>query len=308
MSDLRESIRQLCIDVGFANARFSKAEKLSNEGKQLEAWLSSGHHATMQWMERNTETRTDPSMKLDDVQSVISLAYLYDTPYEHNSSLNIPKISRYAWGTRDYHNIIKKKLKQICNMIEQLEEGVRTRAYVDDGPVMDKAWAVRAGLGWMGKHTNVIDKNNGSFFFIATILTNIPIESDKPVEDLCKDCSLCINACPTGAIYEDYKLNSNLCISYHTIENRAEAITEIDFHGWIFGCDVCQDVCPYNRPGTFTDDENFIPNNMIFGKNYDELLSLTEEEFKETFSGTPLMRAKYSGWRRNLFKALNETK
>jgi epoxyqueuosine reductase len=308
MSDLKEAIKQKCVDAGFSNARFSKSELLSAEGKQLEAWLLSGHHASMQWMERNPQKRIDPSLILEDVQSVISLAYLYDTPYEHSENRNIPKISRYAWGRRDYHNVIKSKLKQVCDVIESLQEGARSKAYVDDGPVMDKAWAARSGLGWMGKNTNIIDNKNGSFFFIATILTNLSIEPDHPVEDLCKDCTLCINACPTSALFEEYKLDAGLCISFQTIENRSQEITDVDLHGWIFGCDICQDVCPFNRPGTFTDDENFIPNNMIFGKSYDELLSFSEDDFKETFSGTPLMRTKYSGWKRNLTKALNETK
>ncbi len=306
MSSLKEQIVVLCKDAGFENVRFANAENLVDERKHLKSWLESGHHATMNWMANNIEKRTDPLLIMEDAQSIISLSYLYDTPFEHHENPDIPKISRYAWGSRDYHKIIKKKLKALCKVIDSIAEGVKTRAYVDDGPVMDKAWAVRSGLGWMGKHTNIIDKDRGSFFFIATIITNILTEPDKPVDDLCKDCSLCVNACPTGAIYEDYKLNSKLCISYQTIENRAEAITEIDLHGWIFGCDICQDVCPFNRPGTFGSDEHFLPNKIAFGKTYDELLSFTEEDFRATFSGTPVMRTKYSGWERNLKKAYGE--
>jgi epoxyqueuosine reductase len=307
MTELREAVRRHCIDAGFANARFSKAEFLIEEGKELKDWLNNGHHATMQWMESSFDRRVDPSLLLKDVKSIISLSYLYDTPYEHSEASNIPKISRYAWGTRDYHKIIKKKLKHLCNEIESLGEGFITRAYIDDGPVMDKTWAVRSGLGWMGKHTNVIDKDHGSFFFIGTVLTNIELEPDRPVEDLCKDCSLCINACPTGAIHKEYKLDSNLCISYQTIENRAEEITAVDLHGWIFGCDVCQDVCPFNRPGTFCNDEHFIPNHLAFGKTYDELITMSEEQYRTAFSGTPIMSAKYSGWKRNLLKAREES-
>lgn len=304
MSEQKEIIRNLCLQHGFENARFSRAEVLTSERNALKAWLDKGHQATMTWMANSFEKRTDPSLIMQNVKSVISLSYLYDTPFEHSGSKNVPKISRYAWGTRDYHKIIKKKLKALCREIEEIHENFRTRPYIDDGPVMDKAWAVRSGLGWMGKNTNVIDKNRGSFFFIATILTNIEMEPDKPVEDLCKECNLCVSSCPTGAIYENYKLDSSLCISYQTIENRSEEINGIELNGWIFGCDVCQDVCPFNRPGTFSRDESFLPNPITFNKTFDELLSIDEEQFAGIFQGTPVMRAKYSGWRRNLRKCM----
>ncbi len=308
MSELKEEIRKLCTDAGFSNARFSRAGSLSEEASLLRQWLDQKRHAGMSWMERSYEKRTDPSKVMSDVRTVISLSYHYDTPYEHSHSADVPKISRYAWGTRDYHKIIKGKLKKLCAEIERTSEAINCRYYTDDGPVMDKAWAVRSGLGWMGKHTNVIDKDSGSFFFIATILINAELAPDKPVEDLCRDCTLCVSACPTGAICEEYKVDSNLCISYQTIENRSDAITGIDLHGWIFGCDICQDVCPFNRPGTFSTDEHFIPNKFAFNKTYDELLQMSGDEFFMTFAGTPVMRAKYGGWMRNLRKARSELK
>ncbi len=306
MNSTKEKIHALCIEAGFRDARFSESEKLSVEADRLNDWLGKGYHADMLWMARSFEKRIDPALVLREVKTVLSLSFLYDTPFEHSQDKYIPKISRYAWGSADYHKVIKKKLERLCIQINELCDGAESIYYVDDGPVMDKAWAVRSGLGWMGKNTNVISKDYGSFFFIANILTTAVLTPDQPVEDLCKDCSLCINSCPTGAIYEEYNLDSNLCISYQTIENRSETISEVDLHGWIFGCDVCQDVCPFNRPATFSSDEHFIPNKLIFGKSYDELLEINEERFNEIFSLTPVKRAKYKGWVRNLRKAKSE--
>ncbi|MBX7043652.1 MAG: tRNA epoxyqueuosine(34) reductase QueG [Ignavibacteria bacterium] len=308
MNELKEKIRRLCTDAGFSNARFSRAGILKEEAKYLRQWLDENRHGGMSWMDSSYGKRTDPAAVMSDAKTVISLSYNYDTPYEHSQSQDVPKISRYAWGTRDYHKILKGKLRKLCADIERISEAINCRYYTDDGPVMDKAWAVRSGLGWMGKNTNVIDKDSGSFFFIATILMNAEIEPDRAVEDLCRECTLCVSACPTGAIYDEYKVDSNLCISYQTIENRSDKITEIDLHGWIFGCDICQDVCPFNRPGTFSTDEHFIPNRLVFNKTYDELLQMSESGFKETFAGTPVMRAKYAGWMRNLRKARSELK
>lgn len=305
-NELTSEVRRIFASEGFAKVRFAKAETLADEGQLLRQWLHEKRHAGMEWMNKGFEKRVSVSSLMEDARSVISLAYPYDTPYEHSESDDVPKISRYAWGTRDYHKIIKGKLRSACRQAESLQDGFRTRPYVDDGPVMDKAWAARSGLGRMGKHSNIIDRDLGSFFFIATVITNFELTPDKPVEDLCGDCRLCIVACPTGAIFEEYRVDANLCISYHTIENRDEEINGVDLNGWIFGCDVCQDVCPYNRPGHFSDDEHFIPNSRIFGKTYEELLAIGEKEFSEEFAGTPVMRTKYKGWRRNLIKARSE--
>lgn len=305
-NNLTYLIKQKCLDAGFIKAGISKASVLSEEGLHLKQWLDEGRNADMKWMKDSFEKRIDPGLIMEDIRSVISLAYLYDTPVPHPDDKNIPKISRYAWGERDYHKIIKKKLKLLCKEIEALQEGIRTRAYIDDGPVMDKAWAVRSGIGWMGKNTNVINPEFGSYFFIATILLNTELEYDKPIEDMCRSCSICVSSCPTGAIYEEYKLDSGLCISYQTIENRNEIPEEIDLSGWIFGCDICQDVCPFNENKFFTDDINFYPRSELANKTYDDLLELSEENFNELFRGTPVRRTKYSGWVRNLKKALSE--
>lgn len=306
ISDLSNEIRLKCLDAGFCKAGFSKAESLGNEALHLQQWLEEKRNAEMEWMSRTLEKRTNPGFVMENVKSIISLAYLYDTPFEHSQDPDKPKISRYAWGQRDYHKILKKKLKLLCSEIESLKNGVETKFYVDDGPVMDKAWAVRSGIGWLGKNTNVIDKTTGSFFFLSTILINEELKYDSPVEDLCKSCTLCISSCPTGAIYDEYKLDSNLCLSYQTIENRGDIPENIKLSGWIFGCDVCQDVCPFNHNRIFTNDTNFYPREEIVNKSYDELLSINEEEFDHMFSGTPVKRTKYTGWKRNLLKAMNE--
>ncbi|HMR40858.1 MAG TPA: tRNA epoxyqueuosine(34) reductase QueG [Ignavibacteria bacterium] len=295
-------IKQKCIEAGFIKVGISKAEELKEEGSYLKQWLDGNMNADMKWMNNTFEKRVSPGLVLSEVKSVISLAFLYDTPFAHKEDLNIPKISRYAWGERDYHKIIKKKLRILCPEIERLQENLKTRAYIDDGPVMDKAWAVRSGIGWMGKHTNVINKEFGSFFFIATVLTNAELEYDEPVEDLCRGCSICVSSCPTGAIHEEYSVDANLCISYQTIENRNEIPGEIDLSGWIFGCDICQDVCPFNDNKFFTDNELFFPRKEIFGKSAEEFLSLDEESFNKLFEGTPVRRTKYKGFIRNIKK------
>jgi len=306
-SRLTAFIKTKCIEHGFYKAGISAAEKLNNEEHYLKQWLNENRNADMKWIDRSFEKRINPELVMNDVKSIISLMYIYDTPVSHPESRDIPKISRYAWGERDYHKILKKKLKNICGEIENFSQGLKTKFYVDDGPVMEKVWAAKSGIGWIGKNTNLINSEAGSFFFLSEIYINAELDYDKPVEDLCKSCNLCINACPTGALYEEYKLDANLCISYQTIENRNEIPEEIILDGWIFGCDICQDVCPFNSSKIFTEDLNFYPKKEIFDKKFNELLKMTEEDFNKTFEGTPVRRTKYSGWRRNLFKAKRMT-
>jgi len=299
---LSDMIRKICREEGFFKTGFSKIDPMKNESDYLRQWIGEGRNAGMNWISNSFGKRENPRLITDDAVSMISLAHLYDTPFKHDG--NKPKISRYAWG-KDYHKILKKKLKSVCNNIESLEQGIKTRAYVDDGPVLEKSWAVKSGIGWQGKHTNVIEPEYGSFFFLCEILINVELDYDKPAEDLCGSCSVCVAACPTGAIYEPYKLDANLCISYQTIENRGEIPSFIETDGWIFGCDICQDVCPYNRKKFFTDDKSFFPNPAHFNKSKEELVSFTEEQFNAVFSGTPVKRTKFSGWKRNLAKSIN---
>ncbi|MBE2257114.1 MAG: tRNA epoxyqueuosine(34) reductase QueG [Ignavibacteria bacterium] len=304
--NLKQSIARICKDSGFSLVKFSKPEILKSEKTYLENWIKDEKNATMKWMENNIEKRVNPFLVMEDVKSIISLALLYDTPVLHSDDSNLPKISRYAWGKRDYHKIIKSKLKQICKDIELLSPEFKTKFYVDDGPMMDKVWAVRSGIGWMGKNTNVINPELGSYFFLSEILINAELEYDEPIEDMCKNCRLCLVECPTGALYDEYKLDANLCISYQTIENRGEIPDDLNLNGWVFGCDICQEVCPYNSKGVFTAEELFFPREELTNKSFDDLLNYTEKDFNETFSGTPVKRTKYAGWIRNLKKAKSE--
>jgi epoxyqueuosine reductase len=346
-SYIKKLITDKAKELGFVHTGFSKAEVIENESARLRTWLDKGYAADMNWIEKGFEKRKDVKLIVEDAKSVISLAYNYYTPFEHDDTL--PKISRYAWG-KDYHKVLKKKLKELCEFIEchcdpecsggaipkideeiasrefipHLDAGLAMKIYVDDGPVMDKAWAVKSGIGWMGKHTNVISPQYGSWIFLCNIITNIEFdEYDSPIEDLCGSCTLCISACPTGAIIDEYKVDANRCISYQTIENRGEIPENINFDGWIFGCDVCQDVCPYNSPkyNLPTDDLNFYPKDELMTtpplqggvpaggggqeaefKSKEELSQITEEEFNIIFADSPIKRTKYKGWKRNLGK------
>jgi epoxyqueuosine reductase len=300
---LSKLVKEICLKEGFIKAGIARAEKLEEQSLLLKQWIDEGRNADMIWIDKGFDKRRDASLIMEDIKSVISLAYLYDTPFNHSVAPRIPKISRYAWGEKDYHKVLKKKLKKVCAEIDSLSPEIKTRAYVDDGPVMDKAWAVRSGIGWMGKHSNVINSEFGSFFFISEILINIELKPDEPAEELCGSCSICMQACPTGAIYEEYRVDANLCISYHTIENRGEIPDYIDLNDWIFGCDICQDVCPYNKKKYFTEDTAFFPKMKFLNKPREDLLKLTEEEFNAEYTGTPVKRTKYTGWRRNLLKA-----
>lgn len=300
LNTISSRIKDICKSYGFFKVGISKAEPFTEEAEHLKQWLAEGRQADMEWMNFGTEKRIDPAVIMPEVKSIMSLAYLYDTPFTHSDSPGIPKISRYAWGERDYHKIIKRKLKEICFSIEKYIDGATTKFYVDDGPVLEKSWAVKSGIGWQGKNTTVINPEYGSFFFVAEILVSAELAYDTPIEDLCGGCNICIQACPTNALYEEYKLDANLCIAYHTIENRNEIPDYIDLNNWIFGCDICQDVCPHNKKKFFSIDKSFYPKPNIFNKTREELLKLTEEEFNKEFEGTPVRRSKYDRWKRNL--------
>lgn len=291
--------------IGFDLVGFSKADLLQDESGKLQQWLDKGYQATMNYMERNFSKRKDVREILPNAKSVISLVLNYYTPGNHSNEKNVGKVSRYAWG-KDYHLIIWQKLDELETELKQLEPELETISYVDTGPVMDKVWAVKSGLGWMGKHTNIINPNIGSWFFIANIITNYEFEYSEMITDHCGTCTACLDACPTNAIVQEYVVDANKCISFQTIENKSEIPDELKgkFDNWIFGCDICQDVCPWNNKFSIsTQLKDFYPANKEF--SLDEILKMEENNFKTQFAESPIKRTKIKGLKRNakfLFK------
>jgi len=298
---LTEKIKQKAIDLGFSKVGIARAEPLSSEGARLHQWLIHGYHASMHWMEREAAKRTDPSLVLANVKSVLSVAMNYYAPTPHSNDAASGKISRYAWGD-NYHDILSQKLEKLVDYVITQIPNLQTRIYVDTGPVMDKAWAVRAGIGWLGKHTNVITPEMGSWVFLGEILLDTELEYDEPVPDHCGMCTACLDACPTGAIIEPYVVDSNKCISYLTIEHRSDLPPELirNFHNWVYGCDICQDVCPWNRFQKETKEKAFQPRKENIAPKLVELVALTQEEFSRRFKNSPIKRTKLSGLIRNV--------
>lgn len=299
MKITNEIVTEKAKQIGFDLVGFAKAEELIVESVHLEKWISLKYHSGMEYMEKNFEKRKDVSKILPGAKSVISLGMNYYTDEQYTNNKNKGKVSRYAWG-KDYHQVIWDKLEQLENELREIDPLFESKSYVDTGPVMDKAWAVRAGLGWLGKHTNVINKEIGSWFFIANIITNYEFETSDVVADHCGSCTACIDACPTNAIIDKYLLDSNKCISYLTIENKKEIPTEFKnkFDNWIFGCDICQDVCPWNiKFYEVTRNSEFLPQHKEI--NIDEAENMNEEEFRKRFSDSPVKRARLKGLIRN---------
>ena len=301
MSSLTDTIRTHILDeLGFDLVGFAPAERMEQEGVRYEEWLLRGYNGSMEWMEKNVEKRQDIRELLPTARSVIVVARNYYTPHEHQPAT--AKISRYAWG-RDYHKILPKKLKQLDGFIKGLEPSAESRWFVDTGPVLEKQWAVRAGLGWMGKHTNVITRELGSWVFLGVYITSLDLEPGSPMPDFCGSCTRCLDACPTDAFVAPYVLDATRCISYITIEQKPkqelpeELAARMD--DWVFGCDICQDVCPWNRFQSPTDEPEFAPRAGRLELTAEELATMTDEEFLERFQGSPVMRAKAEGMRRN---------
>lgn len=294
-------VTSLSKEFGFDLVGFAKAEPLNKEIQKLELWLDKGYQATMGYMEKNFHKRKDVKEILPEAKSVISLAVNYFTDHHYSNDKMKGKISRYAWG-KDYHLIIWQMLTDFENKLLELEPELKTLSYVDTGPVMDKVWAVKAGLGWMGKHTNVINKEIGSWIFLANIITNYEFDYSEIITDHCGSCTECIDACPTDAIVEEYVVDSNKCISFLTIENKGEISPEFKgkFDNWIFGCDICQDVCPWNIK--FADQTTIRDFHPVEGRTeieIDDVIEMNEDEFKEKFSVSPIKRAKLKGLKRN---------
>jgi epoxyqueuosine reductase len=286
---------------GFDLVGFAEAEELDSEIRRMNEWLNEGHHAGMKYMERNLDKRKAVTRILPSAKSVISLGMNYYSPNVHSNDTNKGKVSRYAWG-EDYHLVIWEKLDEIISELKISEPEFEAVSYVDTGPVMDKVWAVKSGLGWLGKHTNVINKKIGSWFFIANIITNWQFDYSIPIDDFCGSCTACIDACPTDAIIKEYVLDSNRCISYLTIENKKEIPNEFKgkFEHWLFGCDICQEVCPWNlKFSKVTSINEFYPQNENEEIDLEDVINLTKKEFENRFNNNPIKRAKLSGLKRN---------
>ncbi len=300
MEDLTRHIRAKAIDLGFSKVGVARAEILEEEGIHLQEWLGRGYQASMTWIQKNAEKRVDVSKVLPGIKSMICVALNDYSEGGHSGAPGKGKISRYAWGD-DYHLVMTGRLEMLLKEIQTLQPGVNGKIYVDTGPVMDKVWATRAGLGWQGKHTNLITKDFGSWVFLGEILLDIELEYDEPITDACGTCTACIDACPTQAIVEPYLLDSNKCISYWTIEHRGTIPTEIsqNLEDWIYGCDICQDVCPWNRFAQLTSEEAFHPRPWNKAPELQEIEKLTKEQFNQRFRRSPIKRTKRQGLIRN---------
>jgi len=285
--------------LGFLSCGMSRAEFLSDEAPRLEAWLKKGMHGEMSYMENHFDKRLDPTLLVPGAKSVISLLLNYFPSEAQNPDSY--KISKYAYGM-DYHFVIKDKLKSLLNFIQDEIGEVDGRAFVDSAPVLDKAWAAKSGLGWIGKNSNLLSKQVGSFFFVAELIVDLELEYDTPVTDHCGTCTACIEACPTEAIVQPYVVDGSKCISYLTIELKNEIPAE--FHDkmddWIFGCDVCQDVCPWNRFSIPHQEPLFHPKQELLSMSKANWREITEEVFQNIFGKSAVKRTKLSGFIRNI--------
>lgn len=298
-------IKQTALDLGFHLVGIAavEPEPLGVENQDaiaLQRWLQKGYQADMDWM--SAAKRQDVRQVLPTVQSVICVALNYYTDQERSPSPDHAKISRYGWG-RDYHRILHKKLKALALWLEAQGEQIQARYYADTGPVQDKAWAQKAGIGWIAKNSNVITRDYGSWVFLGEVLTNLTLTPDRPHTAHCGTCTRCIDACPTGAIAQPFVVDANRCIAYHTIENRAEALpAEIAPHlqGWVAGCDICQDVCPWNqRFAQVTDEAAFQPYDWNVNPKLTDLANLSDQEWSDRFPASALRRIKPAMMRRN---------
>ncbi|MGY5849065.1 tRNA epoxyqueuosine(34) reductase QueG [Salegentibacter sp. F14] len=285
--------------LGFLSCGISKAEFLEEEAPRLENYLNKGMHGQMKYMENHFDKRLDPTKLVEGSKSVISLLLNY---YPHQiQKQDSYKVSKYAYG-RDYHFVIKTKLKELMEVMQKEIGEIAGRAFVDSAPVLDKAWAAKSGLGWIGKHSNLLSKQTGSFYFIAELIVDLELEYDTPVTDHCGTCTACIDACPTNAIVEPYKVDGSKCISYFTIELKDELPNSFkgQFEDWMFGCDICQDVCPWNRFSQPHNEPLFNPHPDLLENDKKDWEEITKETFNEIFKKSAVKRTKYEGLRRNI--------
>lgn len=297
---LSQFIKQTALAEGFDFCGIAKAEFLEEEAPRLESWLNQNMHGQMGYMANHFDKRLDPTKLVDGAKSVISLIYNY-YPEKDFGADDSYKIAKYAYG-KDYHYIIKPKLKSILQEIQKEVGDVNGRVFVDSAPVHERAWAAKAGLGWIGKNSLLLNKNMGSFFFLAEIILDLDLECDAPVTDHCGDCTACMDACPTQAIPKPYVVDGSRCISYFTIELKDQIPSQFSnqFEDWIFGCDICQDVCPWNRHSKPHREPAFAPHEKMEGMSIPDWEEITEDVFREIFKGSAVKRTKYSGLKRNI--------
>jgi epoxyqueuosine reductase len=293
-------IKQKSRELGFSYVGISEATYLEQEAPRLEAWLKNEYQGEMSYMANHFDKRLDPRILVPGAKSVISLLLNYST--DRTQAEGAPQLSKYAYG-EDYHFVIKDKLKDLLAAIQEEIGDVSGRVFVDSAPVMDKVWAQKSGLGWIGKHTNLINKEKGSYFFIAELILDLDLAPDAPINDYCGTCTKCIDACPTDAIVEPYSVDGSKCISYFTIELRSPSLPEDwkgKFENWMFGCDICQEVCPWNRFAENHNEPRFEPHPQLLSMDSADWKDLTEEIFQEIFRRSAVKRTKFEGLKRNL--------
>lgn len=299
--ELTAKLRAAALAEGFDNLRIAQARELTEEGRRLEAWLNKGYQGKMQYLENHFEKRIDPRKLVDGAKSVVSLSFNYFP--EEQQVEGAPKLAKYAYG-EDYHYVLKAKLRRLLALLEtELGRPINGRAFVDSAPVLERDWAKHSGLGWIGKNTLLISKQRGSFFFLAELIIDVDLVYDGPIKDYCGRCRRCIEACPTQAISEKgYIMDGSKCISYFTIELRDELPAEYkgQFADWMFGCDICQDVCPWNRFSRPHQEEAFRPKENLLEMRREDWMELTEEVFRKVFKKSAVKRTKYKGLLRNL--------
>jgi epoxyqueuosine reductase len=299
--DFSKKIKQAAFEAGFDHCGIAKAVKLEDDARRLENWLNAGRHGDMHYMANHFDLRVDPTLLVPGAQSVITVLKNYFP--QQTQPEGAPRISKYAFG-KDYHLVIREQLNGLLATIRQMAGNVQGRGFVDSAPVLERSWALRSGLGWIGKNGNLITKANGSFFFIATLITDLQLEPDNSfAKDYCGTCTRCIDACPTDAILPDKEIDGSRCISYFTIELKDALLPHTmkgNLDNWMFGCDVCQDVCPWNRFSEPHQEPLFEPLETILHFSASDWNDLTEEQFKILFRDSPLKRSKWQGIKRNL--------
>ncbi|MEM0961946.1 MAG: tRNA epoxyqueuosine(34) reductase QueG [Bacteroidota bacterium] len=310
-SALARGLKTEALRVGFDGVGIARAERLDIEARRLEAWLEGGRHGgddgAMRWMANHFDKRIDPRELVPGAESVVSVFVSYAQPTRQpgNGTPGAAKISRYAWGD-DYHDVLKEKLAELFDWLDRRTGGAGGRAFVDSAPVMDKAWAQRAGLGWQGKNTNLLTRTHGSFVFLGELIVDVPLAPDDPFQaDYCGSCTRCLDACPTGALDAPYQIDATRCISYWTIEHRGETLPELasEFGAWAFGCDICQEVCPWTKFSQPTRDARFLPRDGVEDTPAREWVEIDIEAWRERFRRSPVKRAKYEGFLRNMENA-----